>query len=91
MNDMSYWLNPILTIIISVVGGAIAYGIFSGKTQAEIISLKRDIEQLRTNTQLFVTRTEYESRHQDIRENLRRIEAKVDQLVIHSISEHSDS
>ena len=75
------WINVLLIIGLSLSGSFVAYGILKGKTETELTSLRRDIDALQTNLAMFVTRTEYESRHKDIQQDLNRIEGKIDRLM----------
>ena len=79
---MSPWLDVLCIVVFNALGATVSYGVLKGQTRSDISALRRDMERMEGNVQLFVTRTEYESRHKDLRESLGRIESKVDSLAV---------
>lgn len=78
---MNPWLGISITVMLSASGALVSYGILKGSLQAEIVSLRRDVTSLRQDIGVYVTRSEYESRHRDLQVSIDRVERKVDRLL----------
>jgi hypothetical protein len=68
------WVGAGAIILSSMCGAAFTYGVMSGKVGSLQMQITNHDEEIKER----VTRTEYESRHQDILRTLTRIETKVD-------------
>ena len=71
---MEPWIGAAAIILSGLCGAAFTYGMMSGK----VSSLQDQINAHDEDIKERVTRTEYESRHQDILRSLVRIEQKFD-------------
>ena len=67
-------LNAAMVVLAWVASGLIAYGFLKAKT----IDFERRITQLEDRHNDFVTRVEYDNRHQDLIRQLTRIESTID-------------
>jgi hypothetical protein len=69
-----------VVIITWLVTGGVTYGLMRGKLDSIGDRITKMEARSERDVSLYVTRTEYESRHQDIREQLARIESKLDNI-----------
>lgn len=79
---MSAWINIALILLLWLVTGAVTWGI----VREQVTSLRRDMDAMRADVATYVTRSEYESRHKDLKGSVDRIETKVDQLIMRKIA-----
>lgn len=71
---MEPWVGAGVVLLSGICGAAFTYGVMSGK----VGSLQMQLDTHTNDIKERVTRTEYESRHQDILRTLTRIESKFD-------------
>lgn len=81
---MTPWTDVFVLIVLTCAGALVNYGILKGSLTAQVKSLSEKMLEIKQDVASFVTRTEYESRHKDLRENLSRIEGKLDNLMSRS-------
>lgn len=77
---MNPYLEMVALLVTWVLAAGVTYGVMRTKLEAlhfRIIALENAAIK---NMEIFVSRTEYESRHRDIQEQLSRIESKIDNV-----------
>jgi hypothetical protein len=77
---MSQWIGLAIIVGVQLVISGVSYGILRGSVTAEVDALKANLLRMETNVATFVTRSEYESRHGDLKSQLARIEDKLDKI-----------
>lgn len=66
---MMNWALVIVAITVPLISGAIAYGIATGASKARINGIAHRLDVLEGS--VFITRDEYESRHLELRTDMR--------------------
>jgi len=64
-----------LPLIIALLGNAVVFGAFYGRTQAEIANIRIELMPMEKRMEVFVTRREYDSMKEMVRDTNQKVDA----------------